>query len=280
MIEKLHYRYYNLKQKYKEGNVMRAKTYFFDTLPSTNSKAKELAGKGAPHGTTVIAYQQTGGRGRNGRSFSSQKGGLYMSMVLRTSLPVNAGARITIGAAVAVQKAILGCFGIDTDIKWVNDLYYRNKKICGILAEGFDITPDPEGTTSRFGFIVLGIGINISDKIIFPEELKDIAGTLEQKINTEDELQKIIGELSELIRTNVNEIILEMEKNSKNSLPLFSDDFTKYYNHRFIAMNKHVTVGEAKGKALGIDKNGGIIIETSPGEKVTITSGELSLRML
>ena len=172
MIEKLHYRYYNLKQKYKEGNVMRAKTYFFDTLPSTNDKAKKLAGKGAPHGTTVIAYQQTGGRGRNGRSFSSKKGGLYMSMVLRTSLPVNAGVSITIGAAVAVQKAILGCFGIDTDIKWVNDLYYRNKKICGILAEGFDIAPDPEGTTSRFGFIVLGIGVNISDKIIFPGGLK------------------------------------------------------------------------------------------------------------
>ena len=257
---------------------MSADTYFFDTLPSTNDKTKELARAGAPHGTTVIACEQTGGRGRNGRSFFSQKGGLYMSMVLRTKLPVNAGVSITVGAAVAVHKALATCFGIDTDIKWVNDLYYRNKKICGILAEGFDITTDSEGTTSHFGFIVLGIGINISDKIIFPEELKDIAGTLEQKINTDGEFQKIIGELSEHIRTNINSEILAMEKNRIKHLPLFSDDFTEYYNHRFIAMNKYVTVGETKGKSLGIDKNGGIIIETAPGEKETITSGELSLR--
>ena len=201
-----------------------------------------------------------------------------MSMVLRTKLPVNAGVSITVGAAIAVQKAIASYFGIDTDIKWVNDLYYRNKKICGILAEGFDITQASEGKPPHFGFIILGIGINISKNTVFPDELKDIAGTLELEINTEAELHKVTGDLSELIQKNITGEILAMKYNMTHNRTIFSKEFTEYYNHRFIAKNKAVTVGDKKGKALGIDGNGCLILETPSGEKEIITSGELSLR--
>lgn len=250
---------------------------FFDTLPSTNDKAKELAREGAPEGTIILALSQENGRGRNGRVFCSQNGGLYMSLILRPDLPVTSGVSVTVGAAAAVRKAIIDVFGINVGIKWVNDLYYREKKVCGILAEGFDITAT-ETETPRFGFIVLGIGINVSEKLKFSEELSEIAGTLEQHFNDDNELKKTLFDFALVIQREILKEIRTMEKNCRSGGDLFTREFVDNYNENFIAWNKEVLMGEKKVFAKGIDGKGGLIIVLPDGNEETITSGEVSLR--
>lgn len=250
---------------------------FFDNLPSTNDKAKELARGGAPDGTVILALSQENGRGRNGRQFSSQKGGLYMSLILRPQLPVTSGAGITVAAATAVNRAIFNAFGIGTGIKWVNDLYYREKKVCGILAEGFDIAAGDDGKP-RFGFIILGIGVNVSGDLEFPAELSEIAGTLEQKFKDGNELKKALFDLALNIQREVSEEISAMEKNCRTGGDLFSRQFVDNYNEKFIARNKEVIIGGRKAVALGIEGNGGLTVLLPDGKEEIITSGEVSLR--
>ena len=99
-------------------------------LESTNLTAKQMAAAGAPHGTLVVADSQTAGRGRRGRSFASPPGtGLYLSMVLRSALPMQSAVLVTSAAAVAVCRAVERAAGKRLDIKWVNDLFYRGEKV-------------------------------------------------------------------------------------------------------------------------------------------------------
>lgn len=105
----------------------------FKTIDSTNTYAKTLAQNGAPQGTVVISEEQTAGRGRMGRSFYSPAStGIYMSIVLRPKLSLEDSLLITTSVAVAVSNAIEKIAYIDTKIKWVNDIYFGDKKLCGI----------------------------------------------------------------------------------------------------------------------------------------------------
>lgn len=177
------------------------KILYYDELDSTNLKAKELAKNGAQEGTTVVAGRQTDGRGRSGRSFFSPDGtGLYMTIILRPSFRPSDASLITTAAAVAVTKAVraekerheTGDVGSEAEkedlrktrdctddvwIKWVNDIYMGEKKVCGILTEA-SFLPDGSG----FEYAVCGIGINLfTPKGGFPKDLKMIAGALDIK---------------------------------------------------------------------------------------------------
>ena len=118
-----------------------APIYIYDTLESSNLTAKQLALAGAPHGTLVLAGQQKAGRGRLGRRFESPAGkGVYCSLLLRPALSAADAQTATIAAAVSVARAVKALCGLELGIKWVNDLYYQGKKVCGILTEaGTDI---------------------------------------------------------------------------------------------------------------------------------------------
>ena len=108
----------------------------YDTLESSNRTAKLLALDGAPHGTLVLTAHQSAGRGRLGRVFESPFGkGVYLSVLLRPAVPAASAQTATIGAAVAVCRAVQELCGLELGIKWVNDLYYQGKKVCGILTE-------------------------------------------------------------------------------------------------------------------------------------------------
>ncbi|MBO4422670.1 MAG: biotin--[acetyl-CoA-carboxylase] ligase, partial [Clostridia bacterium] len=120
---------------------------YHKTLISTNDTAKQYAREGREEGTVVIAGAQTGGRGRLGRSFFSPEGGVYMSLILRPAF--DDYTIITPAAAAAVCRA-LERLGFGCRIKWVNDIYLSDKKVCGILTEA-DVAA---------GWAVLGIGIN------------------------------------------------------------------------------------------------------------------------
>lgn len=152
-----------------------APVQLYDTLESTNRTAKLLALEGAAHGTLVLAGGQTAGRGRLGRSFASPAGkGVYCSVVLRPPLPAANAQTATIGAAVAVCRAVQTLCGLELAIKWVNDLYYKGKKVCGILTEaGTDLE------SGQLEWLVVGIGLNLTATAEdFPPELTAKAGSL------------------------------------------------------------------------------------------------------
>ena len=152
-----------------------APVQLYDTLESTNRTAKLLALEGAAHGTLVLAGGQTAGRGRLGRSFASPAGkGVYCSVVLRPPLPAANAQTATIGAAVAVCRAVRTLCGLELAIKWVNDLYYKGKKVCGILTEaGTDLE------SGQLEWLVVGIGLNLTATAEdFPPELTAKAGSL------------------------------------------------------------------------------------------------------
>ena len=142
-------------------------TYLTET-GSTNDDLKAAAKDGAPDFTLLFAGRQRGGRGREGRSFHSPQG-LYMSILLSAAGAY--AAYVTHIAAIAVALAIREVTGEDARVKWVNDVYVRGKKVCGILAENV--------ATSSGRRIVLGIGVNAdTPEESIPEELRAVAGTI------------------------------------------------------------------------------------------------------
>ena len=152
-----------------------APVYLYDTLESSNRTAKLLALDGAPHGTLVLTAHQSAGRGRLGRCFESPAGkGVYLSVLLRPALPAVEAQAVTIGAAVAVCRAVQAACGLELGIKWVNDLYYQGKKVCGILTEaGTDLE------SGRLEWLVVGIGLNLTSTAAdWPPALAQTAGSL------------------------------------------------------------------------------------------------------
>ena len=136
---------------------------------------RELAQQDAPEGTVVLANAQTAGRGRCGRVFYSPcRSGIYMSLLLRPKLPVEETLFITAAAAVSVADAIDAAAGVRTRIKWVNDIYLQERKVCGILTEaGTDLE------SGQLEWLVVGIGLNLTATAEdFPPELAAKAGSL------------------------------------------------------------------------------------------------------
>ena len=155
---------------------------FFDielrkSVTSTNTLLKELAdvAEAAAPWKVMIAEEQTAGRGRMGRSFESPEGtGIYLSILMKPHIPAEKAVRITTAAAVAACRAIEECTAETPSIKWVNDVYVRGKKVCGILTEG---SADP--ATGLLNWAVMGIGFNVyKPQNGFSDAIKDVAGPI------------------------------------------------------------------------------------------------------
>ena len=156
---------------------------------------------GLPHGSVVAANEQTRGKGRKGRKFYSPKdSGLYLSVLLYPEKTVKESLELTAEAAVAVCRAVEKCCNISLGIKWVNDLYLEEKKVCGILTEAVT-----DFETGDIEFAVIGIGLNLKlPKGGFPEEIREKAGA----VLTGEE----VVDRNRLAATIVNELLKETEK--------------------------------------------------------------------
>jgi len=249
-------------KKHLHTSKIGADIYVFDKIESTNNYAKKLAIGSENHGSVIIAETQTAGRGRLGRSFFSPHGsGVYMSIVLRPELDINKTLLITTMAAVALCRAIDNICDVNTQIKWVNDIYINNKKLCGILAES---VVDP---TNGDRVVILGIGVNVTTKA-FSDDIKDIATALcehtSKQINRNELIAAILNEL-EIIYDNI-----------------LSVDFIEEYKKRSCVIGKEVFLirGDEKCKAfvLDIDTDGALIIKNENGETEHINTGEISIR--
>ncbi len=144
-----------LNSKHIERKLKNVKVFSYDCVDSTNIIAKKLATDGCDEGVVVCALEQTAGRGRLGRTFLSQKGGVYFSVVLRPEKAMNDTLFITVAAAVAAARAVETVSGKKCDIKWVNDVYLGGKKVCGILTEG------GFAENGALNYAILGVGINL-----------------------------------------------------------------------------------------------------------------------
>ncbi len=235
---------------------------YYECLPSTNETAKEFAANGAEEGTVIVANHQTAGRGRLGRNFFSPDSGLYFSIVLRPSLNIEESLLITTAAAVAVCRAIETVTKQTALIKWVNDIFVNNKKVCGILCES-----SLKAGTNQLEYAILGIGINVTTpKDGFPAEISKIAGTL-----TEETENNIKNELFTEIITEFFSIYTTLTKK----------EFLPEYNRRMLLIGKTVSVctaqGEKEVKVLGIDSNFGLKVQFADGSVSTLSSGEVTI---
>lgn len=223
---------------------------------STNRQLRDRAEQGAPEGSVLFALAQTAGRGRKGKSFYSPAGsGLYFSILLRPQ-SID-GIKITAAAGVAVAEAVGEVLGIDLAIKWVNDLYFRNKKVCGILAESV-LSPD-----GGFDYCILGIGLNL----FVPQggfgDLDAIAGALLPQYR-----QGIAEPLAAAILDRFFDWYHRLEDAS----------LMEQYRRRSFLQGKEVTVVRGaeriRGTVEGIDDEGALLLRVED-RLVAIQSGTL-----
>ncbi len=241
--------------------------YWYDTIDSTNTKAKDLARGGAPHGTVLMAGHQTGGRGRLGRSFSSPAGlGVYLSVILRPHCPPEKLMHLTCATAVAMCGAVQKAAGIRPGIKWTNDLVCGRKKLGGILTE-LSVSP----ATGLVDFCVVGIGINCRQTPEdFPAEIQDMAASLSM----------LSGRCIEpaVLSAAMIDALVEMDK------VLLSEKAATMAQYR----RDCITVGQevmlvrgdltAYGTAIDVDADGELVVRFADGTVKNVTSGEVSVR--
>lgn len=241
----------------------------FDTIDSTNTFGKKLAdgrdGSGSDP-VLITAEEQTAGRGRTGKTFSSLRGnGLYMSVVLPVNRRPQDSLFITTAAAVAVCE-VLRRYGCQkAEIKWVNDIYVDDRKVCGILTEA---VTDPDSGIMRYA--VVGIGINIdADESSFPEEIAGKAGTVTGLYITKERLAEIITD--RLIRRVRQSLTVEEERL----------DTLEQYRAMSMTVGREVfweeNGREISGVAVDIDDDAALIVDTGSGE-VRLESGYVSVR--
>lgn len=238
---------------------------YFDTIDSTNTKAQELAEKGYPSGTLVVADKQESGKGRRGRSWVSPSGtGIFMTLMIKPDINPNNASMLTLVAALAVAKAITSVTGEEALIKWPNDIVINGKKVCGILTE----------MNAQFDYInhiVVGIGINVHNES-FPEEISQMASSLMIEAGGKRfHRAQIIAETMSYFEQYYDTFLKTQDLSA----------LVREYDKLLVNRNKSVRVLDPKepfdGKAMGITPKGELIVDTWESRKL-VSSGEVSVR--
>lgn len=253
-------------KKYLAPELSDAEIRVLPEADSTNEIVREKANSGAGEGFVVIANEQTAGRGRLGRSFFSPADtGIYMSILLRPEkFSPEHSVRITTMAAVAVCEAIEAVSGEKAEIKWVNDIFMRGRKVCGILTTGsFDME------LGVIDYAVLGIGINVYEpEKGFPEELKEIAGSV---------FTSHRSDVKNLLAAEILNRFYRYYSDSGNTA------YVEKYRSRSFVIGREVRVisGNETKKALvtGIDDECHLLLKYPDGTEGCASSGEISIRV-
>lgn len=266
-------RYYRLRN---QGILaLEPHVQLFDEIDSTNTECKrrihelpygEDIFSYIPEGTVFLSDYQTAGRGRMGKSFLSPKGsGLYFSVLTKPGRQHKNPLVLTCHAAVAVKRAVKEVFDIDLSIKWVNDLFYKGKKLVGILAEG------QLSDSSSLAYCIMGIGINLFlPESGFPQELSGIAGALfdyheekKETINRNQFLASILFHYFSLLDQDK----VEEEYRKENILLTKEILFTE--NHQ-----------EYRGRVEAILEDGSLSVRCQEGSMKIVSSGEVKEKFL
>ncbi len=232
---------------------------YYPSVDSTNNCCKRLLADGREGIFLVTADEQTAGRGRQGKSFYSPPlTGIYFSVVIRPHTSLHNAVTATTAAAVSVCRAIEKITDKNPKIKWVNDVYLDNKKICGILTEA--ITNFEDGTVDS---VIVGIGINIKTTC-FPDDVTT-AGNLNTDISRSRLIAAVTDELLEIAHSGYKSFI----------------DY--YRSHSLVIGEKIKFIQNSKvtpALAVAIDETGGLEVELENGEHTVLRSGEISIRKI
>lgn len=241
---------------------LKPKVLRYESLPSTNTELSRLASEGAEEGVSVVADEQTAGRGRLQRAWSSPRGaGLYFSVLLRPKIAVNYWPLITMMAAVGVYDALGEACRLQADIKWPNDLLSGERKICGILAEAIDT---PGGRA-----VIVGIGINLTENA-YPQEIADIATSVSEATNRTADREVI---LASVLRWLTHWYSLLNEPAGAESI------VNAWSNRSSYAFGKVVQVSNGdevwQGTTSGIERDGALRLRMEDGEIKLVRAGDV-----
>jgi len=230
------------------------KIHYYAEASSTMDIARDLARKGCPSFTVVIAGSQTMGRGRLKRIWLSDEGGLYFTVVIRPDIPLMMSSRVNFMASVVLVKTLRGMFGIEAMVKWPNDILIGGRKISGMLSE-------MEAEADLVSFINIGIGINVNNDPA-PEEpmstsLKRLVG---RNVPRKEILDNFLNSFEKKIKEgNYEDIMLQWKENT-------------------LTLNREVkivtTSGEFYGTAIDIDDNGSLLLKQPDGRIKTVLFGD------
>lgn len=247
-----------LSEEMEQTNI-----YVYDTIDSTNDEAKRQWKEHKKAPCLFVSDEQTGGRGRRGRSFYSPKGtGIYMSLLIQPETGLEDAVHITTATAVVVAKVLQDYTDEEIGIKWVNDIYAGNKKVCGILTEAV-IEPDATEKPA----VVVGIGINLST-VEFPEEIREIAGGLAVQDRDVD--------ANELI-ARITKGVLAFSENMQDCT------YVEDYRKMSVVLGREIRYNEGDAfvtaRAIDIDSEGGLMVELSDGSVKVLKTGEITVRL-
>ena len=227
---------------------------YHEELTSTMDAAKNLARKGCPDFTTVIAGRQVSGRGRLKREWLSDKGGLYFTMVLRPDLPPVLSFRVSFLASLTLARILNEMFGVDVRVKWPNDLLVDERKISGMLSE-------LEAEADRVAFINVGVGVNVNNdpSAIEPAAIS-LKAILGRKVSKKDILARYLDAFEQQMQTAALDRVIEEWK-----------AFT-------VTLNREVRVVTTRevftGKAVDVDDSGALVLKCTDGSLRKILYGD------
>ncbi len=246
-------------------NLPEGEVLVFDSIDSTNEEGKRRALDGAPGDSIYIAEEQTSGKGRRGRVWSSPKGqDLFFSLLYYPDLEVFKLPMLTLIAALAAAETASEWAGEKVFIKWPNDLVLHGKKICGILTE-MGAEPD------RISYVVIGLGFNLN-RMTFEKEIEDMASSIRKETGKTVDRTKFFCTFYRRFREKYRQFLKDED------LAFMMKD----YNDLLINAGRELKVitkdGEKTCRGVGVNKNGELIVEDENGRKEYIFSGEVSVR--
>lgn len=223
-------------------------------VSSTNEVALSRVSS-SPNGSVVLAEIQTAGRGRLSRPWASPPGGIWMSLILKPTIPLSQVYKINMAVSVALCRVLFTQFGLDAGIKWPNDLLIGQLKICGILME-------VGAQVDRLDYAVVGIGLNANNDISqFPAEWRSttLAFQLGHEIDRCDLISRILQEI-------------EVAYESMGSKEIFEE-----WHRRSVTLNRQVLItsaaGDRIGRAVDLAEDGALILEIE-GKRERILAGD------
>ena len=232
---------------------------------STNLRIRELGDAGAPHGTLAVADMQTSGRGRRGRTWESPPGSsIYMSILLRPDIIPGAAPMLTLVMACSVAEGISDCENVDVRIKWPNDVIAGGKKLVGILTE-------MSTQIDYINHVTIGVGINVN-MTEFPENIRNTATSLRLETGHKVRRAPLIAAIMKRFEENYAVFLKTQDMSG----------LMEKYSGMLINLDRDVLVLGAedsyKAHALGIDRQGELIVRREDGTEEKIYAGEVSVR--
>lgn len=244
--------------------LLKPKILRFESVPSTNTEVARHASEGAAEGLAIMADEQTAGRGRLQRAWSSPKGaGLYFSLLLRPTIAMEQWPLITFLAALAVGDALSEACDVTTDIKWPNDLLSGERKICGILAEAVET---PVGRA-----VVLGMGVNLTSDA-YPSELASAATSVAEASGRTPDRETLLASLVQALSRWYS--LLHEPDGAEKIVAAWS-------SRSSYASGKPVQVANGdevwQGITRGVENDGALRLETADGIRI-VRAGDVSIR--